>query len=82
MKLFYGYRDLSILQGIFCERRCKNGYFGDQCASKCLCLNGNECDPITGQCLCIGFTGEHCEKPCPKGTYGVQVIFYNCFSSL
>ncbi|VDN33421.1 unnamed protein product [Gongylonema pulchrum] len=35
-----------------------------------MCYNENECNPETGECECVGFTGEHCDEPCPRGTFG------------
>ncbi|VDO49458.1 unnamed protein product [Onchocerca flexuosa] len=61
------------IQGRFCENRCQKGFYGINCASKCFCYNENECDPVTGNCHCIGFTGKHCENPCPDGTFGEEV---------
>lgn len=77
------------IQGRFCENKCPKGTYGIDCASNCFCYNENECDPITGDCNCIGFIGNQCEEPCPEGTYGkkVSIIQENnwrfcCFHSL
>ena len=46
---------------------------GGQLLTKpCFCNNGGNCHVFTGQCECqSGFTGSHCEYPCPLGYYGL-----------
>ena len=52
---------------------CPPGTYGLDCASQCLCQNGGECDPVTGECLCMpGYHGNHCEDQCDDGRYGVE----------
>lgn len=75
----FGVRSLLIFQNIkkikgeLCEETCKAGFFGPGCLQKCDCLNENSCDPKSGKCACIGFTGPRCRNPCPRGTYGLEV---------
>ena len=40
---------------------CPFGYYGENCANKCNCLNSVSCNAITG-CDCLpGFNGTNCE---------------------
>ncbi|VDO81505.1 unnamed protein product, partial [Heligmosomoides polygyrus] len=57
-------------RGPTCEDKCAPGHYGMNCTKPCDCLNNNECDPVTGKCLCVGWMGEKCERGCPKGFYG------------
>ncbi|KAJ9598401.1 hypothetical protein L9F63_010923, partial [Diploptera punctata] len=50
---------------------CGEGLWGPECEQECLCKNGAECHHVTGDCTCShGWTGNTCDIPCPKGTYG------------
>ncbi|KAI9999819.1 hypothetical protein NQD34_011662, partial [Periophthalmus magnuspinnatus] len=54
---------------------CDAQHWGPRCTRRCQCENGAECDPVTGRCGCsAGFTGVHCEEPCPPGTYGMSCL--------
>ncbi|XP_068126370.1 N-acetylglucosamine-1-phosphodiester alpha-N-acetylglucosaminidase isoform X2 [Hyperolius riggenbachi] len=56
-----------------CSDVCIQGYYGDGCASKCLCQNNGTCDHGNGKCTCpAGFRGLFCEEVCPFGFYGLQ----------
>lgn len=42
---------------------CTPGWFGRNCASRCLCQNGATCDVFTGSCLCAaGYQGSTCDQ--------------------
>ncbi|XP_077336664.1 N-acetylglucosamine-1-phosphodiester alpha-N-acetylglucosaminidase isoform X2 [Lithobates pipiens] len=59
--------------GSNCSDACIQSYYGDGCASKCLCQNNGTCDHIYGNCTCPpGFHGPYCEEVCPLGFYGLQ----------
>ncbi|XP_073472754.1 N-acetylglucosamine-1-phosphodiester alpha-N-acetylglucosaminidase [Aquarana catesbeiana] len=59
--------------GSNCSDACIQSYYGDGCASKCLCQNNGTCDHIYGNCTCpAGFLGPYCEEVCPFGFYGLQ----------
>lgn len=61
----------SFSLGQLCDRPCDGRSFGNDCGSKCNCLNGASCHPVTGACLCpAGFGGLSCELGCKPGTYG------------
>lgn len=61
----------SASPGQLCDRPCDARSYGNDCASKCNCLNGASCHPVTGACLCpAGFGGVSCELGCKPGTYG------------
>ncbi|PIK54330.1 hypothetical protein BSL78_08758 [Apostichopus japonicus] len=48
------------------------GFFGEQCLHVCKCLNGADCDVVTGSCDCQpGFTGLYCDSICAEGSFGV-----------
>ncbi|PAA70453.1 hypothetical protein BOX15_Mlig027534g1 [Macrostomum lignano] len=61
------------LQG---ECRCRPGYTGWGCHSRCRCLNSPpgfqpSCHPVSGDCDCPpGYRGRLCESRCPPGFYG------------
>ena len=43
--------------GLYCNETCAHGFYGDGCLEPCLCVNGGECDSVTGRCRCApGFT--------------------------
>ena len=42
---------------------CPEGYYGESCAEKCMCMNGASCDSETGSCICkTGWRGRLCGK--------------------
>ena len=42
---------------------CPEGYYGESCAEKCMCMNGATCDSETGSCICkTGWRGRLCGK--------------------
>lgn len=61
---------------------CDEGFYGDQCASRCQCRNASECDFMTGSCTCqAGFTGSTCHESCPDGAYGLGcALMCECFT--
>ncbi len=45
---------------------CPEGYYGEGCAEKCMCMHGAACDPEIGACICkAGWRG----RLCGKGTH-------------
>lgn len=38
--------------GQYCDERCPEDKYGDQCEELCRCENGGTCDHITGHCTC------------------------------
>ena len=52
---------------------CKNGLYGENCASRCECVHGI-CNPNNGQCVCnTGWSGDKCDT----GLYHIIIIIYN-----
>lgn len=37
---------------MLCNKPCAPGFYGSDCQHRCLCTNGAECDPVTGNCEC------------------------------
>jgi len=37
--------------GLYCDKPCQEGYFGQSCKKKCDCKNDGICDPVTGKQL-------------------------------
>jgi len=43
------------------------------CRHHCRCHNGATCDHVGGACICAaGWRGMSCDRPCPRGYYGVE----------
>lgn len=54
---------------------CDEKHWGDDCSHFCECENGGQCDPLSGSCQCrLGYTGRHCEDPCPPGKFGKDCL--------
>ena len=42
---------------------CSQGTFGLRCANTCRCGRNEECDAVTGECICkSGLRGRHCNR--------------------
>lgn len=58
----------------FCRLACPEGLYGEDCRQPCHCVhghNGQNCDPVDGQCECQeGWTGRDCNERCPPGSFG------------
>lgn len=56
-------------------KKCKDGYFGFECRSKCgQCLEAKHCHRTNGSCLngCShGYRGDYCNETCPSGLFGL-----------
>ncbi|EDV28580.1 uncharacterized protein TRIADDRAFT_13425, partial [Trichoplax adhaerens] len=39
--------------GLYCQKACPATTFGQRCNQTCICQNGAQCDPITGNCSCL-----------------------------
>ena len=54
---------------------CPENKWGPNCRNSCPCLNKAKCDPVSGECSCSsGWQGQHCDRPCPKGTFGQSCL--------
>lgn len=61
--------------GTHCESECLHGYFGLNCANRCVCHidNTDKCDPASGRCSCKpGHEGALCENKCDRSHYGMN----------
>ena len=38
--------------GTSCSKSCPPGKWGEDCGNECPCLNGAQCDPLSGDCTC------------------------------
>ena len=64
-------------EGDLCDKKCNEGFFGQDCVSECQCKNGGTCDHVTGECKCpTGVFGEFCEDGCPSGRVASFIIIY------
>ena len=53
------------------SKSCPPGKWGEDCGNDCPCLNGAQCNPLTGECTCTpGWHGQQCNIKCPYRTYG------------
>lgn len=61
-----------IIEKIFSEKPCPDGYWGEECQEVCSCAqNGSKCDHVSGECKCgPGYYGDNCDELCPAGTFG------------
>nr|XP_054764964.1 LOW QUALITY PROTEIN: uncharacterized protein LOC129271718 [Lytechinus pictus] len=73
----YGCNCLAGYTGIYCNETCLRGRFGSDCLQKCHCLNGADCDHVTGECpsdsgCSKDWSGPACQVPsvCPTGYFG------------
>ncbi|XP_062571545.1 N-acetylglucosamine-1-phosphodiester alpha-N-acetylglucosaminidase-like [Saccostrea cucullata] len=58
-------------RGDTCNNTCPPGQYGVGCEFRCTCLNGAECDSVSGACHChSGYTGTFCQDVCPYGYHG------------
>ncbi|KAJ8045475.1 Multiple epidermal growth factor-like domains protein 10 [Holothuria leucospilota] len=56
-----------------CLSRCQVDSYGENCAFRCRCLNGRNCDPVDGSCDCFeGFEGRDCNTRCSDGVFGLN----------
>ncbi|XP_072520700.1 scavenger receptor class F member 2 [Salminus brasiliensis] len=52
--------------GASCDTKCPPQFWGPDCKGKCTCHPNGKCDDVTGKCTCHpNRWGENCEKPCP-----------------
>ncbi|XP_026787164.3 scavenger receptor class F member 2 [Pangasianodon hypophthalmus] len=52
--------------GASCDTKCPAQFWGPDCKGKCTCHPNGKCDDVTGKCTCHpNRWGENCEKPCP-----------------
>ncbi|XP_026866417.2 scavenger receptor class F member 2 isoform X1 [Electrophorus electricus] len=52
--------------GASCDTKCPAQFWGPDCKGKCTCHPNGKCDDVTGKCTCHpNRWGEICEKPCP-----------------
>ncbi|XP_065844809.1 uncharacterized protein [Oscarella lobularis] len=57
--------------GIYCERSCPQGRWGQDCLESCACNSRGPCDFVSGQCDCnSGWIGLQCERRCREGLWG------------
>ncbi|XP_037350110.1 scavenger receptor class F member 1 [Talpa occidentalis] len=57
--------------GAQCNSRCPGQYWGPDCRQSCTCHPHGQCEPATGVCRCqAGRWGKHCEFACTCGTRG------------
>ncbi|KTF73430.1 hypothetical protein cypCar_00044771 [Cyprinus carpio] len=57
--------------GASCDTKCPAQYWGPDCKGMCTCHPNGKCNDVTGKCTCYpNRWGENCEKPCncQKGT--------------
>ncbi|XP_078701928.1 fibroblast growth factor receptor 2-like [Branchiostoma floridae x Branchiostoma belcheri] len=48
--------------GASCDSPCPEGYFGQDCTTKCNCENAAKCDHVNGTCSCpVSWYGSKCE---------------------
>ncbi|XP_010893083.2 scavenger receptor class F member 2 isoform X1 [Esox lucius] len=51
--------------GASCDTKCPNQFWGPDCKGKCQCFPNGQCDDVTGKCTCNSNRwGTNCEKPC------------------
>uniref|UniRef100_W5K8K5 Scavenger receptor class F member 2 n=1 Tax=Astyanax mexicanus TaxID=7994 RepID=W5K8K5_ASTMX len=51
--------------GASCDTKCPAQFWGPDCKGKCMCHPNGKCDDVTGKCTCNpNRWGENCEKPC------------------
>uniref|UniRef100_A0A8D0GKB3 Scavenger receptor class F member 1 n=1 Tax=Sphenodon punctatus TaxID=8508 RepID=A0A8D0GKB3_SPHPU len=57
--------------GANCNSRCPDQYWGSDCKGSCLCHPNGKCDPASGQCTCHpNRWGLLCQSPCQCGPHG------------
>ncbi|XP_028852898.1 scavenger receptor class F member 2 [Denticeps clupeoides] len=51
--------------GASCDTKCPARYWGPDCKGQCTCFPNGKCDDMTGKCTCnTNRWGSNCEKPC------------------
>lgn len=51
--------------GASCDTKCPPQFWGPDCKGKCTCHPNGKCDDVTGKCTCyLNRWGKNCEKPC------------------
>ncbi|XP_041691930.2 scavenger receptor class F member 2-like isoform X3 [Coregonus clupeaformis] len=51
--------------GASCDTKCPTQFWGPDCKGKCQCFPNGQCDDVTGKCTCNpNRWGPNCEKPC------------------
>ncbi|XP_030647817.1 scavenger receptor class F member 2 [Chanos chanos] len=51
--------------GASCDTKCPTQFWGPDCKGKCTCFPNGRCDDVTGKCTCNpNRWGENCERPC------------------
>ncbi|KAL2092270.1 hypothetical protein ACEWY4_012068 [Coilia grayii] len=51
--------------GASCDTKCPTQFWGPDCKGKCTCYPNGKCDDVTGKCTCNpNRWGSNCEKPC------------------
>ncbi|XP_070566855.1 insulin-like growth factor 1 receptor isoform X1 [Ptychodera flava] len=51
--------------GTYCNEGCLPGWYGNDCASQCICENNSTCDTKDGTCTCKEATcGKYCDSKC------------------
>ncbi|XP_026096419.1 scavenger receptor class F member 2-like [Carassius auratus] len=51
--------------GASCDTKCPAQFWGPDCKGMCTCHPNGKCDDVTGKCTCYpNRWGENCEKPC------------------
>ncbi|XP_076792412.1 scavenger receptor class F member 1 isoform X2 [Arvicanthis niloticus] len=57
--------------GAQCSSRCPGQYWGHDCRETCPCHPRGQCEPATGVCQCLpNYWGKLCEFPCTCGSHG------------
>lgn len=60
------------LSGIYCQSKCSDGTYGNNCSKRCNCFKDGPCSQDSGICTCLrGMSGPNCNLPCQPGTYGL-----------
>ncbi|CAM9906362.1 unnamed protein product [Lampetra planeri] len=68
LRLYGGSLSLFVCVWVCCEQP---GSFGRGCRELCDCGHAEQCDRVTGRCLCHnGWTGVRCDSACAPGRWG------------
>ena len=63
-----------FFQGSVCANPCPSGTYGEGCVQKCSCINGAQCNAVSGVCTC--------QRPgctCQSGYQGDKLVFHFWF---